>query len=382
MPDVKKDLVAGGRRLAQVAAEHAMKAETDRRLTPEVVNGIVEAGFPRHFVPSRWGGTEGSFVEYGSAVADLAEGDASAAWVAAVVASLGRMAGYLPEAGQRALWQRTPDTFLACGLVASGTAAEVEGGWRVKGTWRYVSGVHFSDWALVACPVPGGTDGPDVRFLLIPRDSYTVENSWFTVGMRATGSDSLRVEETFVPREFSFPRSALLSGTAPADAPATSALPLRAVSGLTFAGPLLGAARGALRAAGEDLARRRAGGRAHRVLHGHDAGLEIAIARAAARTEAAAGLLTRAATEADGEAGAGGTATARLALQYAAGAELLTEAIDAVFRLTGTSSHDQGAPLQRFWRDMSTAAGHAVLRIEPAARDYINTLNKAQEEQS
>jgi two-component flavin-dependent monooxygenase len=147
-------------------------------------------------------------------------------------------------------------------------------------------------------------------------------------------------------------------------------------------GPFLGAARGALPAAAHDLARRRAGGPGHRVLHGHDVGTELAIARALARTEAAGALLTRGATEADGGAGTTGADTARLALQYAASAELLTDAVDAVFRLVGTSSHDQGAPLQRFWRDMATAAGHAVLRIEPAARDYIGTLDGAQEERS
>ncbi|MFF7366322.1 acyl-CoA dehydrogenase family protein [Streptomyces tricolor] len=373
MPGNEDGLVAAGRRLAETAAPHALKSETARRLTPEVADAIVEAGFPRHFVPARWGGTEGTFVDCVRAAAHTAEGDPSAAWVASVVASLGRMATYLPEAGQRALWQRTPDTFIACGLVASGTATEEGDGWRVRGVWQYVSGIHFSDWALVACPVPAGDDGHEVRFLLLPRSAYTVEDSWFTVGMRATGSDSLRIDDAFVPKEYSFPRGALLAGTPPEGAPRTSAVPLRAVSGLTFAGPVLGAARGALRAFGADLARRRASGPGHRVLAGNDAAAQTALARGLARTEAAGLLLEEAATAADRGA-APGPGTARLALHHAVVAELLADTVQDVLRLSGTSSHDQQAPLQRFWRDATTAASHAVLRLEPAGREYVDAL--------
>lgn len=373
MPGIEDSPVAAGRRLGEAAASHSVKSEAARRLTSEVADAVVEAGFPRHFVPSRWGGTEGTFLDCVQAAAHAAEGDPSAAWVASVVASLGRMAAYLPEEGQRALWQRTPDVFLACGLVASGTATAVDGGWRVSGVWQYVSGIHFSDWALVACPVPCGEAGQEVRFLLVPRASYSVEDSWFMVGMRATGSDSLCIEETFVPREFSFARSALLAGTPPEGAPVTSAVPLRAVSGLTFAGPILGAAREALRVFGADLASRRASGPGHRVLHGNDVGAEAALARSTSRTEAAGLLLEQAAAEAD-RGVASAAVTARLALHHAAATELLTQAVDSIVRLSGTSSYDQAAPLQRLWRDTATAASHAVLRFEPAGREYVSTL--------
>ncbi|MER5795785.1 hypothetical protein [Streptomyces sp. NPDC001980] len=39
------------------------------------------------------------------------------------------------------------------------------------------------------------------RFLLVPRAAYGIERTWDTVGMRGTGSDTLALDEVFVPIE-------------------------------------------------------------------------------------------------------------------------------------------------------------------------------------
>jgi two-component flavin-dependent monooxygenase len=277
--DLGADLGAAAK-LGELAAAHAAVSEAGRRLTPEVAAAIADAGFVRHFVPARWGGAEGGFLDYLRAVELVGEGDPSAAWVAAISASLGRMACYLPPAAQAELWADGPDVFLACALVPGGTATAAPGGWLVSGVWRYLSGVHFSGWALVACPVPGAGGTPEVRFLLVPRDAYTIEDSWYSVGMRATGSDSLRLDQVFVPEGRSFARDALVAGRAPAGAPAAASAPIKVMSGLSFAGPILGAARAALHElTGQTAARRRPAGPQHRVHGSGDVSVELALAR-------------------------------------------------------------------------------------------------------
>ncbi|MEU3756640.1 hydrolase [Streptomyces olivoreticuli] len=371
-------LVKAAQKVAEVAAAHAAAGEAGRRLAPEVAEAIVGAGFARHFVPARWGGAEGNVTDSLLATAAVAEGDASAAWVASIAASLGRMACFLPEEGQRAVWGEGPDTFVACALVPGGEARAVDGGWRISGLWPYLSGVHFSEWALVCCPVPVSGGGREVRFLLVPRSAYAIEDTWFPVGMRATGSDSLRLADVFVPYAFSFARAGLLAGRSDGPLPAASAVPLKAVSALSFAGPVLGAAKGALREfAAAVAAKRGAGAPGHRVSGTSEAAAELALARTAGEIDAAELLLRRAAAVAD--AGAiDERSLARTCLDHALAVDMLAGAVNRLSPLAGTRSQSDGAPFQRFWRDVNTAAGHTVLQFEPAARTFAGlTLDPA-----
>lgn len=345
--------------MSELAAAHALQAERDRRLSPAVFAAIREAGFARHFVPARWGGAEGGFEALLDAVAEVAEGDPSAAWCAAIAAALGRYAGFLPEDGQRAVWRTGPDALVVGGLVPGGEATAVSGGWLVHGRWSYISGIHASDHALLACRVPAAGGAGQVRFLLVPRSAYRIEETWRTAGMRGTGSDTLVLAPTFVPREHSFVDEDLLTGREPGTAPACHTVPLRNVGGLTFAGPVLGAARGAL-GAWSRVAGRRAAGTAS----------ELVLARSAAETDAAGLLLSRVARDADRGGLRDEGEGARAQRDQAVAADLLVGAVNRLMRTGGTSALNEDEDLQRFWRDANAGASHAVLRWEPAARRY------------
>src|ERR1017187_5634914 len=233
--------------VARLVAAHAQRAEEDGRLPREVVEAIREAGFPRHFVTEAWQGERGTFRAYASAVASMGEIDASAAWSASIAASMGRMAAYLPAEGQQALWERGPDVFVCGTLQPAGTAAPSPGGWAISGRWPFVTGVHFSDWALLTCRTQSTTDGGgELRTFLVPRSAYSIEEIWRSPGMCATGSDTLVVSGARVPQGCTFARQTLHDGKPSAADGAVYAIAHEAVSGLVFAAPLLGAARGAL----------------------------------------------------------------------------------------------------------------------------------------
>ena len=347
--------------VSRLAAAHARQAEQERRLSPKVFEAIRSAGFARHFVPAAWGGTEGGFEDCLCAVAEVARHDPSAGWCAAIAATLGRMTGFLPEEGRRAVWAEGPEVLVVGALVPGGQALAEPGGWRLSGSWPYVSGVHSSDCALLACRVPApGTAAPEVRFLLAPRAAYRVEETWQTVGMRGTGSHTLVLDEPlFVPESHSFVHTDLLAGRPCGDEPAPLTVPLRNVSGLTFAGPVLGAVRGALDAWSLAARARR------RSTDG-----ELALARSAAETDAAALLLSRAARDADSGGGEDEETGARAQRDQAAATDLLLGAVNRLVRHGGTNAQHDSEDLQRFWRDANTGAAHAVLQWEPAARRF------------
>ncbi len=208
----KSTIVSRAPVVAEVAARHAEEAETARRLSPEVVRAVLDAGFARHFVPVAHGGEAGGFAELTAAVGLVGEGCTSAGWAASLAAYAGRYAAFLPEEGQAEIWADGPDALLAGALMPSGKAEPVAGGWLLSGEWKYISGVHFADWALACAAVPAeGPQDPDVRpevrFFAVPRTDFTIEDSWFTVGMRGTGSDTLVLADAFVPEHRTLARS-------------------------------------------------------------------------------------------------------------------------------------------------------------------------------
>ncbi|WP_261566485.1 acyl-CoA dehydrogenase [Frankia gtarii] len=353
------------RAAGMLAGRHAAVADAERRLRPEVVDALVDAGFGRWFTPPSFGGQPCGYRELAEAVTAVGEGCASAAWVAGLLASSARFAGFLPPPGQAEVWEKGPDTRLVAAVIPQGTATEVDGGWLVSGTWSFVSGVEFSDWAIVLGPIVAGVD--EGRFFVVPRSDYTITDSWFTLGMRATGSQSLTLDEVFVPSRRSFARQELLAGRPePVDGPRRFA-PLFAVNGLTFGCPILGAARGALRIAEESLAGASAAGRPVRD------SARIALARAAGEIDAAGLLLDRVAHSADNDEYTPAL-IARSHRDSAFAASLLTSAVDALQHGNGVRGEAQDDSVQRIWRDVHAGAKHIVLQFEPAALHFTEQL--------
>ncbi|MGX9889750.1 acyl-CoA dehydrogenase family protein [Streptomyces sp. NPDC002276] len=369
----KSTVVAGAPMVAEIAARYADEAESARRLSPQVVEAVRDAGFARHFVPRAHGGEAGGFAEVTLAVGLVGEGCTSAAWAASLAAYAGRYGAFLPEEGQADIWADGPDALLAGALMPSGKAEPVAGGWRLSGEWKYISGVHFADWALACAAVPseGPVDPdarPEVRFFAVPRADFAIEDSWFTVGMRGTGSDTLLLTDAFVPEHRTLPRSAVHAGRAPASDARCHLVPMYAVSALPFAAPLVGAARGALRAwiarTGARVDRR---GQAV----GEKPSTQVALARSAAEVDAAELLILRTASVADGtEHVPDGEAAVRGARDLALAVELLVSAVDRVFRAGGTSGQSSSDPVQRFWRDVNSAASHVALSFETTGAAY------------
>jgi alkylation response protein AidB-like acyl-CoA dehydrogenase len=364
---VPNGLVNAARTAAQTAARHAAAADADRRLPGAVVDALVAAGFTRSFVPAEFGGQAVGFGELTEAVATVGEGCASAAWVASLLAQGSRTAGYLPGQGRAQVWAKGADTLLVVGFVAQGAAEAVDGGWRLSGTWSYVSGVEFSDWALVLAR-PDPADPASARFFAVPREEYGIVETWFSLGVRATGSHSLTLDGVFVPAHCSFAWDELLQGRPTGSESPHHRVPLFAVNGLTFGAPVLGAARGALTTAAAGL----------RVPGGPPPGesARVDYARSAGEIEAASLLMRRVAEVAD-EGRFTDELLARGSRDSALAVDLLVGAVDRLFGRTGTRGQAETQPLQRFWRDVHSAGSHGVLRFEPAAMRFTDLLLSA-----
>ncbi|MGW1196757.1 acyl-CoA dehydrogenase family protein [Streptomyces sp. NPDC002536] len=359
-------LSAAAEKVRLVAAEHAQEADRTRALVPEVVEAIREAGFARYLVAARWGGAEGSFAELTRAVVEVGAGCAAAAWCASLSAYSARFASHLPEAGHGAIWGEGPDAVVATALMPAGRAAEVDGGWRLSGQWAYVSGIDFADWALVCAAVadPGtSAEGPPrLRFFALPRGTYTVRESWDSIGMRATSSHTVVVDGQFVPAHLSFDRTDMLTGRNAVSGVAAHNVPFQAVGGLTFIAPVVGAAAGALEACAASLTGRR-----------RSQTNELLLVRASGHVDAARHLVEQNAEVLDGRHFTP-ELMARNERNATFAAELAREAVDLLVRAAGTGGLGETRPLQRFWRDVTSATSHVALQYDTAARKNYSAV--------
>lgn len=343
--------------LAELAATRAEQAEAARTPDPAVINAIVDAGFARHFAPPEFGGPGGTFTALTLAAADIGSRCPATAWSAVLAALMARAACALPLEGQRHLWGDGPDVLIAGGVLPKGIATPARDGWLLSGVWPTVSTSEHADWVLLAAIVDGDESQPGL-ICLVPQSEICVERTWNSTGMRATGSHTVKAERLFVPRFLTFPSAALTEIESPPMGPDGRAVPMLAVNSLAFSVPMLGAARGALPlwqqlAAARDLT--------------HAAPV---LARAASEIDAAGLVLERVAHMADSATTIGQAEVVRNRRDCAFAAGLLLDAVDRLFRASGSGGHHANAQLQRLWRDVHTAGSHTALQFGPAATAY------------
>jgi alkylation response protein AidB-like acyl-CoA dehydrogenase len=171
------DLIARARDLAPVLAAEAAESERLRRPTDAAIDALRESGVFRLMVPRGYGGLE----------LDLDEHN----W----------MLCQFPESFQSELLGGRGYVLAPAALAPSGVAGRVEGGFRLSGRWQWGTGVVHADWVIVGARAEGEGAVPDFRFLALPRDEVSVEDTWFVDGMAGTGSNDILIEGVVVPDE-------------------------------------------------------------------------------------------------------------------------------------------------------------------------------------
>ncbi|MDQ0685373.1 alkylation response protein AidB-like acyl-CoA dehydrogenase [Streptomyces achromogenes] len=357
-----RDLSAAAGELAALSAEHAAAADATGRLSPDVVTALRASGFARHFVSARFGGAEGTVADFVRGVLRVSASCAATGWCVALLAASSRYAAHLPEQGHEKLWGSGADALIATGLVPAGTAEPAENGYRLSGRWQYISGVDFADWVLLCANVSEEDAGP--RFFALPRGTFGVVQSWDCVGMRATGSHTVVVDDVFVPAHLSFARAEMETGVNSWSPLPAHNIPFQAIGATTFAAPAVGAAQGALAAS-------------LRVLKGKrlTEAVQIELVRATARIDSARHLVEQNAAVIDDRTFTP-TFLARNQRNASFAGEQAAEAVTALVRVAGTAGLSGSGELQRVWRDVTTATSHVALRydITRAAANYSTAL--------
>ncbi len=366
------DTLARVRELLPELAKRADEIERAGDIPAAATEQLASAGCLRMMTPVEYGGSGMRMPDVLRVLAELAQADASVAWVVGQVALAQLIVRSCPGQAIGEVFGDGPDVFVAGAVAPKGRTKSSTGGWRVTGQWPFVTGCRNAKWFYLNCLVVDGrsvrttpSGGPMTRIVLLPAAEVTVIDNWDVLGLCGTGSHDVLVTRAACPpwRGFSLRDGERVTVQAAADI-AQSSLIIGAVA--------VGIAAGAL----DNVVDLAAGGKrpalAARRLAA-SAVVQDRLGEAHTVLESARALLLAEAEVAWQRANGERLPNARQRAQTRAAAAQVTglsrQVVDTAYALAGGTAVYDGFPLQRRMRDMHTATQHFV-----AGREAYRTL--------
>ncbi len=164
-----------------------------------------KAGFYRVLQPKMYGGYEFDLTVFARVIMEIARGCPGTGWGLCLASAHAlNVAGIYPKAGQDIMFGTDGEFAAPARAVPSGTATETDDGWIIEGTWDYCSGSPHSNWAIFGVRIiEKNSDGkPVIGTAVVPRDQWEMLDNWRGfIGLKASGSNSIRVDKAIVPKE-------------------------------------------------------------------------------------------------------------------------------------------------------------------------------------
>ncbi len=386
-PELTPDqIVARARALVPMVREQQDEAERLGHHTEAVEREFVDAGFYRILQPRRFGGYEFDVPTFWKVMLAIASGDPGTGWGLTLGSHHAFVIGsHFPEAGQREIFGLTGDFRAPHRAPPTGRARPVDGGYLLTGSWDYCSGAphstHFMGNALVEGRDPAEPGA--VIVTVVPKGQYTVLDDWGdgrVLGMNSSGSNSVRVDEAFVPAHWTTPMN-WTRLTEPPVGPALHGNPmyLGRIYAIYHAGlviPVIGAARAAL-ADYEQIITTRDTMLPPQVPRYTHPDYQQPYGHGLALTDAAEALVLRVGEQymelcrrwAETGEPFGREDDVRMYAVVQQAGQLALQAIQVIFNASSSSAAKRGQRIQRYYRDVAMYRSHIAAQYLSTARE-------------
>lgn len=372
----RADAVRVARRIAADIGARAGQTDRDRNVPRESVRSMDASGLIHVLTPKQFGGLDLGFTALFDVTLEIAQACGSTGWVYGVLAGHSWIVHMFPPSVQKQV--------LANGALSAtlfrlgGTVNETGDGYRLTGgEGRFCSGVDHVNWIIVGNAVERADGSQEPHFFIINRADVEIVDDWDVVGMRGTGSKSIRVKDILIPHERALPLKDMLAGTTPG-ALASDAVALRLsfadVTPFSIVGVPLGCARAMVEAVRQDIERRIA-------IAGPGAPdvntTAARLAAASAQIDAAIALVRESALVVDGARNAGDISSAERAKfprNWAFAVQSARRAANDLFEVAGGSSAYNSSSIQRIWRDLNVGAQHVAFAFDRSMTNYGRQL--------
>lgn len=345
----------------------ANRADQERRVPGESIECLREAGVFKILQPKRYGGDEADLRRFFETLAAVGGACASTGWVVGVCGTHQWVMAQFAERAQREVWGDTPDALISGTYAPTGKATVVDGGYRLSGSWGFASGCDHTAWHFAGAFIEPAPDGSrQTAFFLVPNPDVTFTDTWFTSGLRGTGSKDALIDDVFVPEHRVLMLRDVLAMRTPGLAANPSPLyraPFFSVIPLGIVTPIVGATRRALDLFIESSRDRvpRGGVFSNTAKVADSTILQSKVGEALGLIDAVELLLQRdvaetmAAAETD-------TVTVDLRIRnrrdYALAIRLCLQTIELIYNSGGSTGMFVPNVIERVWRDVHSAAKH------------------------
>lgn len=345
--------------------------EKTTHMPDTVLEALHESGLFRFQQPKMFGGMELDFPAFMELPEILGRGCASTSWTFANLSSHHRQLAQWPIEAQQEIWGENPDALIASGIAyVQGEARQVDGGLILTGQWGFSSGVDVSEWNMLACVVKEDGKPVDWCMCLVPRADYEIIDDWQTLGMRGTGSRSVKCKDLFVPQHRVLSQAINKPGH---EFPGLRhhpnpmfRVPTSALGGNGIGGSLLGNARAVLEETVESV---KARSTSYTTAKMRDfPTVQLRVGTAGAKIDGAYAWMHADCVEGWNIIKAGNKMDVATKLRFrrnsAMAVKMTSEAVDTLHEMAGANGIYDKYPIQRMFRDAHAAVGHIVFSMD------------------
>jgi 3-hydroxy-9,10-secoandrosta-1,3,5(10)-triene-9,17-dione monooxygenase len=371
-------LIERARKLALPLKSRAFEADKARRVPDQSIRDLLEAELFQLLVPRRFGGFEQRFTTVLDVGLELARGCGSTAWLYCLLCNHHWILAQYPlEAQEEVYGGRSHAFFPQTVSGKGGTAKAVTGGYIVNGRWSFATGLDFSDW--VSGTVSLDKDNPhplhDRLNFIAQTSEAEVVDTWFTAGMRATGSRDFMLRDVFVPSHRIVSQADMLSGKTPG----RQALPDYVMLGAPYFSVLLSAVLGpllglTLRAIEDFVSYTKSRVGIGGINHSNRSSTQIKIGYAQARYDAmyrvARAIFEEVEDALDKREKISAEQKIRNRRDAAYVGDECTKIVDYLISSAGSRGQSEGSFFQLIQRDIHTIRTHIVFDLEDATEAY------------
>ena len=371
------DLGARAVGLAPRLRERATQAERDRNIPLQSVEEFLDSGLIHTLQPRRWGGYECDHEVAFDIAIELGKSTCgSSAWCLNYLADHAAMLAHFPEEAQHDVWSRDNKACIATSAAPTGKVEFASGGYKLNGEWSWCSGLRHSQWIMIGGLVfTEGDHHPDMKLFLVPVDQVRQSDTWYSAGLRASGSNTSILEDVFVPEHRTVSFATLRDACSPGSETNTNPIyrtPFIAVHSYALLGPALGVARGGYEEFISWTGQRYL--TYTQLAIAQHVPVQIAIADISAQIDTVELLARRCLATARSDYSGMDMATRILLRRDWAYAMLqLRSAMDSLIKISGSSGLMDNNSVQRAWRDVHAISSHVVMAWDVPAENFGRT---------
>ncbi len=350
------------------------QAEADRHLPDAIVEKMRASGLFGIVMPTSLGGSGLGFADLVRVTAAFGRVSGSAAWVYGVLAGHSWLINLFPEAAQREI-MGDPTTLIATVFRMGGLVIEEGDGYRLTGgDGRFCSGIDYANWVIVGNAVKKADGSVEPRFFVVPKSDIEVVDDWHTMGMRGTGSRSIKIASAFIPAHRSCSLADMLAGSTPGAQMHKGAIyrmPFADLAPFSIVGAPLGIAKGMVERLAADIGGKL--GKADALEVAEQSATLARIAECAAEIDAALALVIADAEMIDRAREPSDISPlqrAQIPRNWAFAVQRARQAANRIFEACGGTALYDGQPIQRTFRDLNGGAQHFAFTWDRAMTSY------------